>query len=128
MLLPNLKVLELAVYALPVLKEWHPILTKAAEIEDEWCRGIAEVLQAMMTANCAPKLTAIDLRLINRAPGFTASQLTAAEYQGRSIIRIRHTQIQWRTELVDSGTLVVARNVTANKRAHPVFDYFGAGL
>jgi len=77
----------------------------------------------MMTANCAPKLQQIDLRLINRAPDLRRPNLRRP-----SIKAARYSDSTYAdpvaTELVDSGTLVVARNVTANKRAHPVFDYF----
>jgi 8-oxo-dGTP pyrophosphatase MutT (NUDIX family) len=76
--LPSLRYVEIAVYALPILREWHPTLrSKADYLTREWKQGLTSVLTALVDSKRCPNLQRLDLRVINRVPTFTASVITS---------------------------------------------------
>jgi 8-oxo-dGTP pyrophosphatase MutT (NUDIX family) len=88
-LLPSLGHVEIAVYALPILREWHPTLrSKPDHLSKEWKLGLTNVLTALVDLKRCPNLRRLDLRVINRVPTFTASVITS-----ESQTQIRYTPV-----------------------------------
>lgn len=87
--LRSLRVVEIAVYALPILREWHPTLrSQPDQLSREWKQGLTNVLTALVDSTRCPRLERLDLRIINRVPTFTASIVTS-----ESEMRIRYTPV-----------------------------------
>jgi 8-oxo-dGTP pyrophosphatase MutT (NUDIX family) len=118
----ELRKVELAAYALPILKNWHPTLT-GSDIEAEWKLGITRALTALANGNVASDVANVDLRIINRVPTFTATLLTGKS-NGRSIMRIRYTQILDKVEPSATPTMNIALDITDGKEVNPVFDAY----
>jgi 8-oxo-dGTP pyrophosphatase MutT (NUDIX family) len=87
--LTSLRFVEIAVYALPILREWHPTLrSQPDQLTREWKQGLTNVLEALVESKRCPHLQRLDLRIINRVPTFTASIVTT-----ESQMRIRYTPV-----------------------------------
>ena len=87
--LRSLRFVEIAVYALPILREWHPTLrSQPDQLTREWKQGLTNVLTALVDSTRCPHLERLDLRIINRVPTFTASIVTT-----ESEMRIRYTPV-----------------------------------
>jgi 8-oxo-dGTP pyrophosphatase MutT (NUDIX family) len=104
--LPNLRNVELAVYALPILREWHPTLRQEGEaLSREWRRGLTNVLTSLLQPNRCPRLERLDVRVINRVPTFTASVLTRTPAGAPPTVRIKYTPLLEEEEPSDNPTL-----------------------
>lgn len=85
----SLRHVEIGVYALPILREWHPTLrSKPDQLTREWKQGLTNVLTALVDLKRCPNLRRFDLRVINRVPTFTASVITS-----ESQMQIRYTPV-----------------------------------
>jgi ADP-ribose pyrophosphatase YjhB (NUDIX family)/DNA-binding winged helix-turn-helix (wHTH) protein len=92
--LPKLTVVELCIYALPLLKTWHPTLKNRPDaLEQEWTSGLYTVLNALGQRDRFPALKRVDVVILNRIPSFTASVLTVEQAVSEIVKHIRYTPV-----------------------------------
>lgn len=123
--LPQIVRIEMAVYALPILRSWHPTLrdAKAFLLHDEWIRGVTTVLTKLTSKTVAPNLQTLDLRLLNRVPTFTSSLLTTRSAEGE-LLRIRFTPVLEDVEPSATPTMNLVLYTGSGARTEPVFDAY----
>ncbi len=107
--LPELRHVELAVYALPILHEWHPTLRHSNELlKNEWKKGLTDTLMSLLNPNLCPNIEKIDLRIVNRVPTFSSSMLTIQSYGEPAMIHIRYTPVLEGEELATTPTITLS--------------------
>jgi ADP-ribose pyrophosphatase YjhB (NUDIX family) len=79
--LPLLEEAELAIYALPIVREQHPILRgDESRLTKEWHDSLVGVLTRLSDKTFCPQLKRLTVRLISRVPTFTVSVLSVGAY------------------------------------------------
>jgi 8-oxo-dGTP pyrophosphatase MutT (NUDIX family) len=123
--LPEIVHVEVAVYALPILKNWHPTLRneKSFLLEREWLVGVSNVLTKLTSKGVAPKLETLDLRILNRVPTFTSSLLTTNSSDG-DLLRIRFTPVIEDVEPSSTPTINVVLYTGEKAKTEPLFDAY----
>jgi 8-oxo-dGTP pyrophosphatase MutT (NUDIX family) len=118
--LVSLRHAEVAVYALPIVLQWHPTLrTKPDELAKEWKRGVTSVLSALTDRSRCPRLERLDIRVVNRVPTFTASVVTKdAE------MRIRYTPVLEGENPTSTPTICLATDGTPKERNNQLFSAY----
>jgi hypothetical protein len=122
--LPEVHEIELAIYALPMLRDWHPTLRKDwNQLRREWTTGLTDVLTVLLRRDYCPKLRRLRVRLINRVPTLTASILTMENGSGSSI-RIRYTPVLEDEEPASTPTITITGFGGRQDFPNPVFGAY----
>jgi 8-oxo-dGTP pyrophosphatase MutT (NUDIX family) len=116
----SLRDVEIAVYALPIVLQWHPTLkTKPDELSKEWKKGVTSVLSALTDSSRCPNLQRLDVRVINRIPSFTAS-IVAKDAE----MRIRYTPVLEGEHPTSTPTICLSTNGTSKERTNQIFTAY----
>jgi hypothetical protein len=119
--LGSLRFVEIAVYALPILREWHPTLRSHPDkLTREWKQGLTNVLTALIDPIRCPGLERLDLRVINRVPTFTASIVTS-----ENEMRIRYTPVLEGEMPTRTPTINLSVEEPYQAPSNQIFNAFG---
>lgn len=120
--LSNVKTVEMSVYALPILHDWHPTLRGTqTTLTKEWVTGLIGTITALCDKQNCPALQKLDLRIISRTPTLTASAITANNGVGNIQTRIRFTPLLEEEEPANTPTIELCVPMAADDCLDPLF-------